>query len=265
VKTTTYSALVLAAGRGADDPMVQAYGTAHKCLLDIGGTPMIMRVLNTLATAPEIDRIVISIDDLEVLHGATGFTDLARRFPVDIIASADQASSSVAQAFASGRLGFPALVTTADHALLSPGIVAEFLEGSAASRADLTVGLARDRTILDAYPQSVRTFLKFSDGRFSGCNLFAFQTEAALAAVAFWQRVERDRKQPWKLVRAFGLRPLLAYVTGNLSSERAFAGGSRKLGCTVCAVELAQADAAIDVDKPADLELVNAILNARGT
>ncbi len=258
-----YSALVLAAGRGSSDPMVQAYGIAHKCLLDVGGEPMIMRVLKALAASDRISGIAISIDDASALEAAAGFAQLAANASIAVVASADQASSSVAQAIASGAVSYPVLVTTADHALLTPDIVEEFCTGSLATGADLTVGLARERTILDAYPDSVRTFLRFADGNYSGCNLFSFATNKAERAVAFWQKVERNRKTPWKLIGAFGLVPLVRYVTGTLSLKAAFEGGSRKLNLKACPVELSAAEAAIDVDKPADLELVNAILSRK--
>ena len=199
-----FDALVLAAGRGPHDPMARAYGVGHKCLLPVAGTPMLMRVLNALADSPRIGRVLVSIEDPEVPLAATGFAELARNAPIETIPSAERASSSVGAALRSGRLDHPVLVTTADHALLSGEMIDHFCDASLMHEADLTVGLAESETILGAYPGSARTFLKFSGGRYSGCNLFCFKSDAALAAVDFWQRVERDRKKPWRLVRAFG-------------------------------------------------------------
>lgn len=257
-----FDALVLAAGRGPDDPMAMAYGVRHKCLLPVGGTPMLMRVLNTLAGSPRIGRILVSIEDPEVPQNAEGFAELARSSSIETIASADRASSSVGAALRSGRLDYPVLVTTADHALLSEEMVAHFCDASLAHRADVTAGLAEAETILGAYPGSARTFLKFSGGRYSGCNLFCFRSDAALAAIDFWQRVERDRKKPWRLVRAFGLLPLLGYLSGRFTLEQAFVQGSKRLGVTARPVLMPMAEAAIDVDKPEDLELVERILAA---
>lgn len=258
-----FDALVLAAGRGPDDPMARASGTTHKCLLDIAGTPMIMRVLNALTASRSVNRILVSIEDPSIIADAPGYQALAGQHPIETIPSASQASSSVARALRSGDLAFPVLVTTADHALLSASIVDQFCDQSRETNADLTVGLASAETILGAYPGSARTFLKFAGARYSGCNLFTFNSENALKAVDFWQRVERDRKQPWRLIKAFGLSPLLAYLTGRLTLEAAFEKGSVRLGTTARPVVLPIAEAAIDVDKPTDLELVNAILSAR--
>ena len=138
-----HDALVLAAGRGPDDPMAKAFGVTHKCLLDIEGTPMLVRVLSALAASPSVDRILISIENRDIPAKATGFGDLETEQPVATIDSADQASSSVLQALESDGLDFPVLVTTADHALLTPDMIDHFVAESVKSGADVTVGLAR--------------------------------------------------------------------------------------------------------------------------
>lgn len=255
-----YNALVLAAGRGDADPMARAFDVTHKCLLKVGGVPMIVRVLSALCDAETVATATVSIEDPAILERAEGFSELARRMRIDIVESADRASASVARAIEARAVAFPVLVTTADHALLTAALIDEFCSRSAASGADLTVGLARDTTILAAYPGAVRTFLRFSDGRYSGCNLFTFSSDRARAAIDFWQHAERNRKAPWKLVRAFGIGALASYALGLLSLERAFKGGSRKLGADIAAIELHAAEAAIDVDKPSDLDLAEAIL-----
>ena len=255
-----FDALVLAAGRGPDDPMAKASGARHKCLLPVGGTPMLMRVLAALASSPHINRIFVSIETPGIVEGADGFTELSHKHPIETIQSADKASSSVGEALRSGRMAFPVLVTTADHALLSPAMIEHFCTTSIAAQADVTAGLADADTILSAYPGAARTFLRFSGGRYSGCNLFAFTGPRALAAIDFWQRVERDRKQPWRLIRAFGFAPLLWYLSGRLNLEQAFEKGSQRLGITAKPVIMPMAEAAIDVDKPQDLELVEKIL-----
>ncbi|MCE3250517.1 MAG: hypothetical protein K0R41_4342, partial [Geminicoccaceae bacterium] len=68
---------------------------------------------------------------------------------------------------------------------------------------------------------------------------------------------------PWRVVRAFGPGPLLAYLLGWLSLDAAMARASEVIGAKVAVVRLPFAEAAIDVDKPADLDLVEAILGRR--
>ena len=158
---------------------------------------------------------------------------------------------------------FPLLITTADNALLTPELVDLFCREATSTGAQVAVGLAPASVILRDYPNAKRTFLRLGKERYSGCNLFALSEPAGLAVVRFWTRIEPYRKAPLRLIGAFGLVPLARYVFGRLTLAEAMARASAKFGVTVAAVEIAHAEAAMDVDKPEDLALVEEILNRR--
>ena len=132
----------------------------------------------------------------------------------------------------------PLLVTTGDHPLLTPEIVAHFCAAARATGADLVAGLASAAAIRTAYPDAQRTYLRFRDERYSGANLFAVLKPEGRRAVAFWRRVEQERKRPWRLVRAFGWQPLLAYLLGRLTLDDAMARASNVIGARLAAVVL---------------------------
>jgi hypothetical protein len=129
--------------------------------------------------------------------------------------------------------------------------------------ADMFVGLATADTINAAYPETRRTYFNLGGTRVSGCNLFAVKAEKGLRLLERWQELEKNRKKPWKLVSAFGVMPIIWFATGTLTPERAFGHISQKLGITVRPVFLPFAEAAIDVDKPSDHALAEAILKKR--
>ena len=251
-----WQALVLAGGRGPDDPMAKAYGVSHKCLLEIAGIPMLQRVLDTLSAEPAIGQIAVSIETPELLAGL-------RSRAVHAPTSTSAARSAIA-AIETGAVGMPLLLTTGDHPLLTPAMLRHFLSASERSTADLCVGLARAETILAAYPQSKRTFLTFGPDRVSGCNLFALKTPRALKALERWQYLEALRKKPWRLFGAFGPAALARFIAGAITLKGAFAIASRKLGLHAEAILMPFAEAAIDVDKPADKELAELILTRQG-
>lgn len=253
-----YTALILAAQRGPGDPVAQAGDVSHKCLVPIAGEPMLARVLAALKESSSIGAIYVSIESPKLLETdpilATGLTEET----FQVLPSAESPSASVNRALA--QVQTPLLVTTADHALLSTEILDAFLAQAEAGSADLAVGLVSAHEVEDCYPQARRTYLRFRDDRYSGANLFALRTPAALTAVNFWRHIEVQRKQPWRLVRAFGLGNLLAYLLGRVTLEDAMKRASKRLGLRVSAVALPFAEAAIDVDKPEDLDLVRRIV-----
>ena len=89
-------------------------------------------------------------------------------------------AASAAAALATLPDEIPVLLTTGDHALLSAEMVRHFLRGGERDAAAMSPWRWR-RTTSSAtlIPRTRRTVLKFSDGHFCGCNLFAFLTPRA--------------------------------------------------------------------------------------
>lgn len=251
-----FTALVLAGSRAGGDPLARHAGVSHKCLVPIAGKPMLLRVIEALRESPSVGRIVISIEQPEQLG------DLLPAVANHVVLpSAPSPSRSVLAALDGGNAAPPMLITTADHPLLRTEMIEHFVAEARASSGDLVAGLVSAETVRAAHPDAVRTFLRFRDGRYSGANLFALMGESGRDAVAFWRRVEAERKRPWRMVRAFGAGPLLAYLLGVSTLETTMARAGRIMGARTAAVVLPFAEAAIDVDKPADLALVERILS----
>lgn len=257
------TALVLAGQRGPGDPVAGAAGLSHKCLVPAGGVPMLARVVEALATSRSIGPIAVSIEDPDLVSDLEQLSPLQQEKGLSVLTSlATPSQSALAAAKALGQ-PFPLLITTADHALLTPVLVDWFVAEALASGADIVAGLVPAQVLLDAYPRSKRTFLRFRCGRYSGCNLFCVLTKSGLRVLDFWRRVERDRKRPWRIATALGTGTLVAYVLGRLTLQQALARISRKLDVHARAVIVPTAEAAIDVDKPGDLILVEEILKRR--
>lgn len=255
------TALVLAGSRGgAADPMATAAGVRHKALIPVAGTPMLLRVIAALAATPGIGRIVVCIESPQVLASLPGLNDAAAGVPLATFAAAGSPSRSVSAALA--EFGTPLLVTTADHALLEPGWVRYFIDHQPAN-SDATLALARAADVLRAAPDTRRTFLRFSEAAYSGCNLFYFATPAAARLAVLWQRVEAERKRPLRMLALLGYGAVLRYLCGRLSLAEALQRlGTLAGGARAAVVELPFGRAAIDVDKPADLELAERLLRA---
>jgi GTP:adenosylcobinamide-phosphate guanylyltransferase len=259
-----FTVLVLAGDRGPDDPVCQAAGVAHKCLAPVGGRAMLERVVEALAASGEVGRIAVSLSAPGLLDGLPALAPLRQDGRLRALAAAGSPSRSVLQAVEElaqhSENPFPLLVTTADHALLTAAMVDHFCRASRATGAEVTAGLTASAVLLARYPQSQRTYLKFRDERYSGSNLFALMSPAAMALPRLWRRVEQQRKRPWRIAAVFGPLLLLGYLLRLFTLDKAMARISARLGVGVAAVKMPMAEAAIDVDKAADLELVEAIL-----
>lgn len=247
------TALVLAGSRAGGDPLAAYAGVSHKALIEIGGRTMIECVVGALAAVPQVARIVIVIEQPQILAPLSGLRAPVCGKPVVTMPAASGPSASVAAALR--QEGTPLLVTTGDHPLLRPEWIHRFLE-DAPAQADVAVALSRREAVCKAVPGTQRTWLRFSDDDFSGCNLFLMSRPAAAGVVGLWQQIEADRKRPLRMILRLGLGYALRYKAGRLPLDAALARLGELAGARIGWVDLPDGRAAVDVDKPEDLDLV---------
>ncbi|MEO6339851.1 MAG: NTP transferase domain-containing protein [Caulobacteraceae bacterium] len=247
-----FRALVLAGARGGVDPVAAYAGVSHKGLAEVDGAPLVLRVLKALAEAGAT-TIAISTANAELTAAALAEPGLP---PVEILPA--EATPSMSVSAAMERLGAPLLVTTVDHALLQPDWITRFLADTPAD-ADIAILLAGESAVQAAAPGTRRTYLQFRDGRYSGCNLFYLATDRARLGVELWRQVETHRKRPWRIAMMLGPATLVQFLLRRLTLAQAVARLGRRVGVTAAAVRTPFGLAAVDVDKPSDLDLVRAI------
>lgn len=254
------TAIVLAGDRTKADSLIHHSEAGCKAMIDIDGLPMVRRVLNALRASRVIRSI--SLAGPEASEVATD-APLARWVEDGEVSWRAPESSPSTSAFHAMQALAPeesVLLTTADHPLLTAEIVDAFGRQSLADDVDVTVGLAPHALVTEAYPGIKKTVLRFSDGEFCGCNLFAFLTPEGRQAASFWRKIEQQRKKPLVVIGLLGWSAIIRYRLGMLSLEEALAKLSKRLGLRIRAVILPYANAAIDVDSIADLMLVKGSL-----
>jgi GTP:adenosylcobinamide-phosphate guanylyltransferase len=259
-RTTPFTAVVLAGQRSRNDPVARASGVPCKAFAPVGGKPMVLRVLETLAATAGIGKRILCGPDKSLLEQLPPLREAIDRGEVHWIPSEGTPSRSAAAALAETPANAPVVLTTADHALLEPSVVRYFCNQAREGNHDVLFGLADAEEVMLAFPQTRRTRHRFRDGGYCGCNLFAFMNEPGRSAVSFWQRVERHRKNPLRLVSELGAISVLRYVLGHLTLDQALRGLSHRAGANTGAVLLPFPRAAIDVDTARDLALVEKLL-----
>jgi GTP:adenosylcobinamide-phosphate guanylyltransferase len=256
---TRLTALVLAGTRAGGDPLATYAGVSHKALIEVGGRTMIERVVGALSGLPQIERIVVAIEQPDLLRDLPGLQPPACTKPL-LTMPTEAGGPSATVAAALGREGTPLLVTTADNALLQTAWLVEFL-ARAPPEADIVAALARRDAVEAAAPDTRRTWLRFADGDHSGCNLFLLARPAAARAIAFWRTLEGERKRPLRMMRRLGWAFAARYALGRLTLAAAAARlGELAGGARLAVVAMSDGRAAIDVDKPDDLDLVRRLV-----
>ena len=256
-----FTAVVLAADRGPDDPVARAVGVRCKSMTPINGAPMVFRALDALSASSEVEAQILCGPPRSILDKEPDLVARIRSDKIRWMENQQTPSTSASHVLKSLPEQTPILLTTADHALLSARIVDYFCKKACTSGCDVVVGLARHEMVTETYPLTQRTATRLQDGSYCGCNLFAFLTPRARRAADVWRQVEAQRKNPLRVIRILGAIAVLRYLMGRLSLAEALDRMTRRLGFRAGAVILPFAEAAIDVDSVRDLELVEQILS----
>ena len=246
------TAVVVAGSRPGTDPFAQRYGTNLKALIPVGGEPMVRRPVKALLASANVDGIRVLAQQPERVREV-----LAADPRISVEESDETIAATLERLCVDPKVQWPILVTTADHALLTPEMVADFL--AKAAGADVAIGIVSRDALMKRLPQTQRTWLKFRGGAYSGANLFLLGTPKVRSTIELWRSNEQNRKKAWRMLLFAGLGALFRLRT----LQQTLDSVGRKLNLNIRAVELSDPLAAVDVDKPADHELVTAILEGR--
>lgn len=248
-------AVVLAGGDGAViDPSCRFKG-----LLPVAGKPMVEWVVDALRSAETIAEIAVVVPTAEDLGAWVDKVD-------KLVVSDRRFMDNVLAGVAAFREDRPLLVATGDLPTLTPAAVDDFVRSSLASGADFTYPLVPKEDMTAAFPAGQRTYFRLVNGQFTGGNVAMIDHAAAEANRDMGQRLFDLRKSAVALVRILGLRFALKFVLGRLHPTEVEAKMKELIGVSGAAVLSHYASIGMDVDKPADVVLVERVLlGAAGT
>jgi GTP:adenosylcobinamide-phosphate guanylyltransferase len=252
----SWTAVVLAGSRPGRDAFAEQFGTDLKPLIPVSGKPMVRRPVRALLDSEGVGKILLLSQSPDRIAAA---------IPDDSRIAVQESRGTIAETIETLILNrtaqFPMLVTTADHALLDPQMIAEFI--ARAAGADLAIGVVERAALLGRLPAAKLTWLKFRGWAYTGANLFALGSPAVAPAIEQWRSVEQDRKKGWRVLAALGPALLLGAALRVRTLDQSVAAIGRKLGMTARAVVLSNPLAGVDIDKPVDHAVVEAILAGR--
>lgn len=249
----SYTAIVLAGSRPGRDEFAHQFGTDMKALVPLADEPMIRRPVRALLASGCVRELIIVSQDPGRLAQV-----LDRDDRISFAAARATIAETMLELIDDPGLKWPLLVTTADHALLDPDTVDEFARSG--RNADVAIGVVERARLLARLPATERTWLKFRGGAYTGANLFTLASPRVRPAIELWRSVEQDRKKAWRVISLLGPAMLIAVALRLVSLDTVIAQLSSRLGLAIRAVRLSNPLAGVDVDKPADHSLVEAII-----
>ena len=258
-----FTAIILAADRGVSDPVAAATQSPCKALSPVCGTPMLIRVMQALLSSQSIDSILVVGPAPEIVTKSPELEVLFAQDTIRWINNGASPCTSAQLAIKHIDESKPTLITTADHALLSPEIIDFFCQQAVDTESDSLVGLANAEDVVQAYPEVGRTKWAFKDKQYCSCNLFAICTHRGRDLIEFWKQVEDNRKKPLRIITKLGWVTVLRFMLRQITLDQTLEQLSTKLSLKIKPILLPFPEAAIDVDTELDLKLVEKILTQK--
>jgi molybdopterin-guanine dinucleotide biosynthesis protein A len=243
-------AVVLAGGDG-QEVVARHFGLPHKAVVPILGRPAVSWVLEALQNAEHVSSCVV----------VTGGEATRALLPPSVPAVA-ASGLSILDTIRAGFAHFPAserlLFCTADLPLLSPEAVDDFLEQTLDTEAEVCYSIVSGSR-LEGLPGH-RMHVRLREDGFTGGNLFLLsrgfiERQADRVEAAF-----AGRKNKLQLAGLLGFSFILRLLTRRLSLADIVKKGEELLGVPVKVVNSAHVGVCYDIDDPAHVAMVEALL-----
>jgi CTP:molybdopterin cytidylyltransferase MocA len=243
------------------DPLYPFTQGQPKALLDLCGKPMIQWVLDALCAAPTVDHVVIV--------GLDPATQLTCSKAIAYLPDAHGLLENVR----AGARRIQELDPQAEHFLFVssdiPGITAEMVtwvaEAGAKPGLDGSYNVITRATMERRYPNSRRSYVRFRDVEVCGGDMNVLRVASVLGHEQdeLWQAIINSRKNALKQAMLIGLDTLFLILFRLATLDQALAQVTQRLHLNAQAVICPYAEVGMDVDKPAQLELVRADMASR--
>lgn len=243
------TALVLAASRkGGQDPLAGRQNKSHKCLIELDGIAMIERVVQMLMDSGCFDRILISIENETPLRELEATRRWLDDGDIEVVRSAENLADSLISLAPRADQLLPMVVTTADNAMHTPELMRDFVAGFLEKGGDAAVAVTTEESVQAEYPDEKIMYFRFRDGGYSFCNLFGIATLGGLEAARIFRTGGQFRKRPRRILKIFGLMPLILYKFRLAGLDAVIRRISKKFGITINMVRLNYGFGPIDID-----------------
>ncbi len=268
---------VVLAGRPNTGALREAGAVPWEALIEIAGRPMAAHVVAALRQAAGVGRVVVvgpealgpavGPDVTLVAPGGSLVENLRRGLAAagaGVALSADGRTPGVAPPAGGVPRGGAVLLVGGDVPLLTGPMIDAFLAACEAVPASLHYPIIPRAECMARSPGARRTFVTVREGAFTGGNLFRVDSAAAPGLLDLAERFYAARKSPLRLAGLLGWGTVVKFLLKRAGIPELEAVVARLAGVPARAVIVADPEIGMDVDKPEDLKLAEAVLSGGG-
>ncbi len=241
-----------------DDPLAEYTHDKPKALIPIAGKPMIAHVVDALAGSRYVqDIIVVSLSPGAEVRFST---------PVEYVPDAGDILNNVEAGLNHATAHYPGtdgvLISSSDVPTITSPIVDAFIEECFRTDHDLYYSIVERSVMENRFPGSLRSYVHLREGDFAGGDLILVRPSMSLGRRELWRDLAAARKSALHQARLVGVGLFLRLLARRLSLSDAERRICKVLNVRGRAVPFPYAEVGMDVDKPFQLEIVRAEMEA---
>jgi len=254
-------AAVTAGQSASEQDLLAEYSQGQpKALIPIAGKPMVAHVIEALAGSRYVRHIL-----LVALDPAT----VGVRFPVEIgyVPDAGGLMENNLAGFEQAQARYPdldgVLLCGCDVPAITPAIVDAFIEECFRTDHDVYYSIVARSVMETRFPGSRRSYVHFREGDFAGGDIILVRPGIKFSQEELGRKLAQARKSALRQARMVGLGVFLRLLLHRLTIADTERRVQEVFGLRVRVVPFRYAEIGMDVDKPFQLEIVRADLEAR--
>jgi GTP:adenosylcobinamide-phosphate guanylyltransferase len=230
-----------------------------KAMLDMAGKPMIQWVLDALSDAKNVDNVIIiglSPKSKVTCKKPVYFLSNQGRMLTNIVVGVDKILEL-------NKKAEYAIIVSSDIPAVTGKQIDWLIETCMETHDDLYYGVCPREVMEARYPESKRTYTKLKDIQVCGADMNITHVRMATEHLDMWEELIGNRKNPIRQAAAIGLDVFFQVLTQSITLDDLVAKVTKRLGIKGRAIVWNEAEPCMDVDKPHQLEIMRADMEAR--
>ena len=241
------------------DPLYAFAKGNSKALIDVAGKPMIQWVLDALSETKNVDNVIII--------GLTPKSGLTCKKPTYYLSNQGRMLANIVagvdKVLELNRASEYVLVVSSDIPAVKSEHIDWLIETAMQTQEDIYYGVCPQDVMETRFPNSRRTYTKLKDMQVCGADMNITHVRMATEHLDMWENLIGNRKSPLKQASIIGFGTLFMLLTGQLTLDEAVERATKRIGITGRAIVWEHAEPCMDIDKPHQLEILRADLEAQ--
>jgi len=244
---------VVLAGGPPDAVAAREPGVPNKAFVHIGERTLVERTLRAVRDVARIERIV-------VVAPVAAHDDSALALADDVRPDGPRMIESLRSGLAGLEPDEPVLIAASDLPILTRAALDEVIDAALARDLDLGYSCLERRYHDARFPQVPHTWARMREGQFCGGGAVVLKPKVMAGLETLLDQLGAARKSPLRLAALFGWGTLARFALGRLSIAAAEQRASRLIAARAGAIRCTHPEIAINVDRPTDIALANALV-----